>query len=195
LYDGRAPRGPTMMPPHEARPSSLVCTGTGVDVLGELNSDEGGFTVSVTNVASGAIVDQKTASALGTTRLAQQVLYSVGGLAKDSYAVKLQKQTSDASYLVIDAFAVIPDVIAPVHDVAFRGLTFAHSTWLAPSQSGYVDNQAGVLWDPATHLPTHPRRGQRPPRPAHRALGQPLRAPRRRRRRARRRHARLPRRR
>ena len=45
---------------------------------------------------------------------------------------------------------VIPDRMAPVHDIAFRGVTFAHTTWNLPSTVGYIDNQAGVLWDGAT---------------------------------------------
>jgi hypothetical protein len=54
---------------------------------------------------------------------------------------------------VIDGFTVIPDDIKPVHDIAFEGITFQHTTWNAPSTAGYIDNQAGILWDPATRTP------------------------------------------
>jgi hypothetical protein len=41
---------------------------------------------------------------------------------------------------------------APVHDLVFRGLTFAHATWLRPSTEGHVDVQANFTIDPD---PTH----------------------------------------
>ena len=73
---------------------------------------------------------------------------SVTGLAPGSHTVKLVKAGGD--YLVVDGFVVIPDRMAPVHDITFRGVTFAHTTWNLPSTVGYIDNQAGVLWDAAT---------------------------------------------
>ena len=41
---------------------------------------------------------------------------------------------------------------APVHDLMFRGITFAHATWLRPSTEGHVDVQANFTLDPD---PTH----------------------------------------
>lgn len=35
---------------------------------------------------------------------------------------------------------------APVHDISFREITFAHTTWLAPDEEGYVGDQAGITF-------------------------------------------------
>jgi hypothetical protein len=121
---------------------SFTFTGTGLDVLTEVNTDAGAIDVYV----DGAKV--KTVSANGPVRLAQQPVVSVTGLAPGSHTVKLVKAGGD--YLVVDGFVVIPDRIAPVHDITFRGVTFAHATWNLTSTVGYLDNQAGVLWDAAT---------------------------------------------
>ena len=128
-------------------------TGTGVDVLGERNSDEGSLDVTVIDKSSGQMVKRETISAQSPTRFAQQVLYSISGLPKSNYQITIQKHADDGTYMVIDGFVVIGDVLAPVHDLAFRGLTFAHSTWTLPSQQGYIDNQAGILWDAVSHAP------------------------------------------
>jgi hypothetical protein len=34
---------------------------------------------------------------------------------------------------------------APLHHIQFRGLTFEHSTWLLPSNDGYVSDQASIV--------------------------------------------------
>ena len=57
-------------------------------------------------------------------------------------------------YTVIDGFVVVPATIAPVHDITFSGITFAYGTWNLPSTVGYIDNQAGVLWDTTTTIPS-----------------------------------------
>ncbi len=132
--------------------ASFTFTGTGVDVLGEVNVDHGSMDVTVKKMATGELVKSETVSTSGPVRLAQQVLYEVNGLARGTYQITLEKHTADASWLCIDAFVVLPEPLVPVHDLAFRGITFAYATWL--SQDGYVDNQAGVLWDPITHTPT-----------------------------------------
>jgi hypothetical protein len=124
---------------------SYTFTGTGLDVLSEVNSDEGGIDVYVDGTLT------KSVTAAGPTRLAQQVIASVTGLAKGPHTVKLVK--TGGTYLVIDGFTVIPDAIAPVHDITFQGLTFVYSTWMLPSTVGYIDNQAGVLWDAVTQAP------------------------------------------
>ncbi|MER7847862.1 hypothetical protein ABTZ03_28405 [Kitasatospora sp. NPDC096077] len=125
---------------------SYAFTGTGLDVLGEVSSDEGGIDVYVDGVK------RQSVSASGPDRLAQQVIASVGGLPKGPHTVRLVK--TGGTYLVVDGFTVVPDAVALVHDVAFQGLTFAYTTWQLPSTAGYLDNQAGVLWDPSTHAPT-----------------------------------------
>ncbi|GAA1221047.1 hypothetical protein GCM10009665_09010 [Kitasatospora nipponensis] len=124
---------------------SYTFTGTGIDLLSETNSDEGGIDVYV----DGARVRSVTASA--SSRLAQQVVASVGGLAKGRHTVKLVK--TSGTYLVVDGFTVVPDAVTPAHDITFQGLTFGYTTWTLPSTVGYVDNQAGVLWDAASHAP------------------------------------------
>lgn len=59
---------------------------------------------------------------------------------------------------------------APVHDVAFVGITFAHATWLGPSSSdGYAVLQAGITRrgaggaqaKPLSHVTVHAGRGVR----------------------------------
>lgn len=133
-------------------------TGTGIDILSELDPGEGPFKAVLKKASDGSVVNSGPTSGTGNgaTLLAQQVIYSVSGLPKDSYLLTLQKSADDGTWLVIDGFVVTPDVLAPVHDFAIRGLGFDYATWLAPSQAGagYIDNQAGILWDPVTHAPT-----------------------------------------
>ncbi|SDS50205.1 Right handed beta helix region [Streptomyces sp. TLI_053] len=120
---------------------SYTFTGTGVDVMSETNSDEGAADIYI----DGTWV--QNINAWNTDRLSQQVIASVTDLPKGQHTVTLVK--TGGEFLVVDGFTVLPDPIAPVHDVAFRGLHFAHTTWNGPSTTGYVDNQAGVLWDSA----------------------------------------------
>ncbi|PIM66888.1 hypothetical protein CTU88_38235 [Streptomyces sp. JV178] len=122
---------------------SYTFTGTGIDVLSETNSDEGDIDVYV----DGAKV--QTVSAAGSPRLAQQVVASVSGLTKGQHTIKLVK--TGGTSMLLDGFTVVPDTITPVHDITFRGLTFAYTTWTLPSTAGYIDNQAGVLWDPSNN--------------------------------------------
>jgi hypothetical protein len=125
---------------------SFTFSGTGVDVLSEINSDEGGIDVYVDGTKTTSV------SAAGPTRLAQQPVVSVTGLAKGNHTVKLVK--TGGQYMLIDGFTVIPDEIAPVHDITWQDVSFGYTTWTLPSTAGYIDNQAGVLWDATTHLPT-----------------------------------------
>jgi hypothetical protein len=124
---------------------SYTFTGTGLDVLSEVYSDEGAVDVYVDGAKTQSV------SATVSTRLAQQAIVSVTGLSKGTHTVKLVK--TSGTYLLIDGFTVVPDTVSPVHDITFQGITFAYATWNQPSASGYVDNQAGVLWDPTTHAP------------------------------------------
>ncbi|MFC9930510.1 right-handed parallel beta-helix repeat-containing protein [Streptomyces sp. NPDC127190] len=119
---------------------SYTFSGTGIDVLSETNTDEGGIDVYV----DGAKVQSGSAS--GSSRLAQQVVASVSGLAKGRHTIKLVK--TGGTTMLLDGFTVVPDAITPAHDITFQGLTFAYTTWTLPSTAGYIDNQAGVLWDP-----------------------------------------------
>ncbi|MEY9947432.1 hypothetical protein [Kitasatospora sp. GAS1066B] len=149
-YDSGRPYGDLGNDVHAATANgdsvSYTFTGTGIDVLGEVSSDEGSFDVYVDGVKV------QGATGYGPTRLAQQRIASVSGLTKRQHTVKLVK--TGGQYLVIDGFTVIPDAPAPVHDISFQGITFAYANWQLPSTAGYVDNQAGVLWDATTHAPT-----------------------------------------
>ncbi|WP_328460225.1 hypothetical protein [Streptomyces sp. NBC_00448] len=120
-------------------------SGTGIQMLSESSADEGSADVYI----DGKKVS--TVSGNGSERLAQQAMVSVTGLAKGTHTLRVVK--TGGTYLLVDGFTVIPDVIAPVHDVEFSGLAFAYTTWNAPTAEGYVDNQAGVIWDPTTRAP------------------------------------------
>jgi Carbohydrate esterase 2 N-terminal len=124
---------------------SYTFSGTGIQVLAETNSDEGTADVYVDGVKT------QTVSANSPQRLAQQAIVSVTGLAKGQHTVKIVK--TGGSFLLIDAVTVIPDVVAPAHDITFAGITFAYTTWNAPTTEGYIDNQAGIIWDPTTRTP------------------------------------------
>jgi hypothetical protein len=120
-------------------------TGTGLQMLSETNDDAGTADVYV----DGTKVS--TVDAYGMPRLAQQPIVSITGLRKGDHTVRVVK--TGGSYLVVDGFTVIPDDIAPARDITVRGITFEYSSWIEPNRTGYVDNQAGVLWNPVTHKP------------------------------------------
>ncbi|MFF2851669.1 hypothetical protein ACFVT5_35855 [Streptomyces sp. NPDC058001] len=125
---------------------SFTFEGTGLQVLSELNPDQGDIDVYVDDVKTDSVSTVKP-----HPRLAQQAVASVTGLPKGTHTVKLVK--TSGTYMLIDGFTVIPDVLEPVHDITFKGVDFAYTTWNQPSTSGYIDNQAGVLWDPVTRKP------------------------------------------
>lgn len=128
---------------------SYTFNGTGVDVLGETNTDGGTFTAAVDGKP-----DTATHSEHGDVRLAQQVVYSVQNLRPGRHTVTL---TNASGNLLVDAFAVTPQAVKPVHDVSISGLTFTGTTWTLPSHVGYIDNQAGVQWAAqAPHAPIRP---------------------------------------
>jgi len=124
---------------------SFPFTGTGIQVLTETNVDEGSFDVYI----DGQL--RTSGDAHAATRLAQQAVVTVTGLARGPHTIMLVK--TGGVFLLLDGFTVIPDVVAPVHDIAFSGITFSYATWSAPSTSGYIDNQGGITWDPSTHKP------------------------------------------
>jgi hypothetical protein len=123
---------------------SYSFTGTGLEVLAETYSDEGTFTVTVDGKPDTS--QPWTENSSGSTRLAQQVVYAVQGLSQGSHTVTLTK--TGGMYLTVDGFEATPTPIAPVHDITFSGVTFTGTTWNTPQTAGYLDNQAGVLWDP-----------------------------------------------
>ena len=120
--------------------ATITFTGTGIDVLTEANNDEGDIDVYVDGVLDRTVTANRTAE-----RLAQQVVYSKTGLSQGTHTIKLVKK--DNSYLLIDGYVPIAAPIAPVHDIALRGITFSYATWLGSNgPDGYRDNQAGVTW-------------------------------------------------
>jgi NPCBM-associated, NEW3 domain of alpha-galactosidase/Carbohydrate esterase 2 N-terminal len=122
---------------------SYTFTGTGVEVLGETYDDEGGFDAYVDGKQDTS--QSFTEDTSGATRLAQQVVYSVQGLPRGTHTITLVK--TGGTYFTVDGFEVIPDAIDPARDISFRGIDFEYSTWNLPATTGYIDNQAGVLWD------------------------------------------------
>jgi hypothetical protein len=57
---------------------------------------------------------------------------------------------------------------APVHHLQFRGLTFEHTTWLAPDEEGYVGDQASLVFTerlPVDEISSYP--GHRLPAGVH----------------------------
>ena len=118
-------------------------TGTGLEVLAETNGDEGSFDAYVDGRQDTSQTFTEAGS--GGDRLAQQVVYSVQGLSQGTHTVQLVK--TGGTYFVIDGFETTPDAVNPVKDIAFDGIAFEYSTWNTPETVGYIDNQAGVLWD------------------------------------------------
>jgi hypothetical protein len=129
---------------------SYTFTGTGLEVLGETYSDEGTFDVYVDGKQDTSQAFTENTS--GDTRLAQQVVYSVQGLAPGTHTVKIVK--TGGTYLTIDGFEVTPDALDPVRNITFANIAFEYSTWNLPETTGYIDNQAGVLWNTAAAEPT-----------------------------------------
>jgi hypothetical protein len=65
---------------------------------------------------------------------------------------------------------------APVHNLQFKGLTFAYSTWLVPDDEGYVGDQASIVFTqplPADEITSYP--GHRLPAAVHVAAAQAIR--------------------
>ena len=128
---------------------SYTFTGTGLEVLAETYSDEGSFDAYVDGKQDTS--QDFTEDTSGDTRLAQQVVYSVQGLPTGTHTVRIVK--TGGSYLTIDGFEAIGSQVRPVHDIALRGIDFAYTTWNLPATTGYIDNQAGVLWDTSAATP------------------------------------------
>jgi hypothetical protein len=120
-------------------------TGSGLEVLGETNTDEGAFAAYV----DGTQDTRQAFTQNSAARTAQVVVYSVQGLTPGPHTVRLVNAQGGA-WTVVDGFVVVGDALAPAHDIAFEGITFSYATWTLPTTTGYVDNQAGVLWNAST---------------------------------------------
>jgi hypothetical protein len=125
---------------------SYTFTGTGLEVLGETYDDEGTFNAYVDGTQDTS--QNWTEDTSGSTRLAQQVIYSVQGLSQGTHTVEIEK--TGGTWLTINGFVVTPNPIDPVSHISFTGISFTGSTWNTPETTGYLDNQAGVLWNTAT---------------------------------------------
>lgn len=125
--------------------ASFSFTGTGIQVLSETNADEGTIDVYVDGTKA------ETVDAYSATRAAQQPVVDISGLNQGTHTVKLVK--TGGQYMLVNAFMVTPLPVAPVHDIAFEGITFTGTTWTQPDITGYIDNQAGVMWAPGTTTP------------------------------------------
>jgi hypothetical protein len=125
--------------------AGFAFTGTGIQVLTETSADEGNIDVYVDGTKT------ETVSAYSATREAQQPVVDISGLGNGTHTVKLVK--AGGQYMLVNAFTVTPTVVAPAHDITFTGITFENATWTYPDTAGYVDNQAGVLWNPGDDTP------------------------------------------
>ncbi|HWG26660.1 hypothetical protein [Actinospica sp.] len=125
--------------------ATFTFTGTGIQVLSETYSDEGTVDVYVDGTKT------ETVNASSSTRVAQQPIVDISGLSQGAHTVKLVK--TGGQYLLVNAYTVTPDPVAPVHNIQFDGITFTGTTWTQPDSTGYIDNQAGVLWAPGTTTP------------------------------------------
>ncbi|HEY3873589.1 MAG TPA: NEW3 domain-containing protein [Actinocrinis sp.] len=130
---------------------SYTFTGTGLEVLAETNSDEGSFDAYVDGKQDTSENFTEAGSG-GGGRLAQQVVYSVQGLSQGTHTIELVK--TGGTYFVVDGFETTPDPVDPARDIDFDGIAFEYSTWNTPETVGYIDNQAGVLWDTSGPTPT-----------------------------------------
>ena len=117
-------------------------TGTGIDVLSERNGDQGNIAVYL----DGKTTPDKIVNASSAgVRLAQQAIYSKRGLIQGPHRVKLVN--TDGKVMRVDAFAVVPSVMAPVHDITITGITFEYTTFHDPTAAvGYPDNQNAMTF-------------------------------------------------
>ena len=127
---------------HNGDSVTYTFTGTGLEVLGETNTDEGTFDAYVDG-------KQDTSAELDRDRIdpPRPAGRLLGAGAVRGHAHGQAGQHRAARYLVVDGFEVTPTAITPVHDITFQGIGFAYTTWNTPATTGYIDNQAAVLWD------------------------------------------------
>lgn len=119
---------------------SYSFNGSGIIVLSELNNDEGNIGVYI----DGSLYETVSAYTSGQ-RVAQDAVVTVTGLTPGSHTIQLVKESG--TWMLLDAFVVIPTAIQPAHDITFSGITFQYNTWQSEMSYGYPDNQTGILWN------------------------------------------------
>jgi len=73
-------------------------TGTVVDLITEMYTDEGNMDIYIDDVL------QQTVNCYNATRLAQQTVFSISGLASGSHTIKAVKK--DGAYMLLDALKI-----------------------------------------------------------------------------------------
>jgi hypothetical protein len=117
--------------------AGFTFTGAGIDVLSELNSDQG---IIAVYLDGNPVADEQIDTSTTGVRLAQQVVYTKSGLPPGTHSVKLVN--TDGKVMRVDAFAVVPSAITPVRNVTISGITFEYSTFADPTTPlGFPDNQ------------------------------------------------------
>jgi hypothetical protein len=118
---------------------SYSFNGRGVIALSELNNDEGNVNVYV----DGSFYKTVDAYTSGE-RIAQDALVTVTGLTPGNHTIELVKESG--TWMLLNAFVVIPTAIQPVSNITFSGVTFQYNTWQTEISQGYPENQTGVMW-------------------------------------------------
>ncbi|MFI6316356.1 family 16 glycosylhydrolase [Nonomuraea sp. NPDC050556] len=108
--------------------ASYTFTGTGIDYIGEKNTDIGEADVYLDGVF------KQTVNGSAASRQVQQALYSVTGLPAGSHTIKVVKKSG--TYLVIDAFR--PTTTAVTANDTSAAITYA-GTWRTSTARGYGD--------------------------------------------------------
>lgn len=122
--------------------ATFAFTGTGIDVLSELNNDQG---VVAVYLDGNPVADKQVNTSTTGVRLAQQVVYTKSGLTQGTHSIKLVN--TDGKVMRVDAFAVVPSAITHVQNVTISGITFEYTTFAAPTTSlGYPDNQNAMTF-------------------------------------------------
>jgi len=106
--------------------ASLAFTGTGVQVIGETNSDQGNIGITVDGASKG------TVSTYSANRAAQQSVYSIQGLTPGSHTITVTKQSG--TYTTLDGFEVTRTVNDNDAAIAYTG-----SSWYDSTGRGYGD--------------------------------------------------------
>jgi hypothetical protein len=119
---------------------SYSFNGSGIIVLSELNNDEGNINVYI----DGSLYETVNAYTSGE-RTAQDAIVTITGLTPGNHTIELVKESG--TYMLLNAFVVIPTAIQPVQDITFSGITFQYNTWQTEISQGYPENQTGIMWD------------------------------------------------
>ncbi|MFF7989030.1 hypothetical protein ACFZDG_04450 [Kitasatospora xanthocidica] len=105
--------------------ASITFTGTGIQVLGERNSDQGRLSVTLDGAAAG------TVDTNAPTRVAQAVVYEVSGLPYGQHSVKLTK--AGGTYAVIDGFRLDRSINEDDPAIGYSG------SWATYANRGHGD--------------------------------------------------------